>query len=124
MPEYDAVYRSEDGEKTFPLATGYISTTAVFFEREGVLARIEARGCVAFLNGSGELLAELAVPGESEGRRVYEEVLCGVKEGKLLLRFPIVQWIDNYPNCDGEHDRWDSRTVGYHTLEFDPAAVI
>lgn len=40
-------------------------------------------------------------------------------EGKTItISFAIVEWIDNYPNCDGEHDRWDSRTVGYHDLVF------
>ena len=120
MPEYDKIYRSRGGEQAFQLATGYISTTVLFFEREEILARIQADGHVAFLNPDGGLLAEFRAPRETEGRGVYEQVLCSVKDGKLQLRFPVVQWIDNYPNCDGEHDRWDSRIVGYHTVEFDP----
>lgn len=123
MPEYDKIYRGGESEQSFQLATGYISTTTVFFENEGILARIKAEGSVTLLNSAGELLAEFRAPRETEGRGVYEQVLCSVKDRKLLLRFPVVQWIDNYPNCDGEHDRWDSRIVGYYTVEFDPDGI-
>jgi hypothetical protein len=119
MEKFDKVYDSAVGAQTFQLANGHISTTAVYFEKEQLLAKIEATGSVSFFDCEGKLLQSATVPQEKEGKEVYTEVACAVESGAVLLKFPIVQWIDNYPHCDGEHDRWDARTVGYHVVCFD-----
>lgn len=120
MEKYDQLFDSAaGGEKTFQLANGYISTTTVCFEKEQLLVKIEAKGSISFFDCEGKLLKSVTVPQEKEGKEVYTEVVCTVESGAVLLKFPIVQWIDNYPHCDGEHDRWDSRTVGYHVVRFD-----
>jgi len=124
MNKYDHRYNSADsaGFKTFQLASGYVSTTRILFEAEALLAVIEAKGVVEFFDCSDRSIAVFDIPAQTGGREVYETVSCGKVENTLVLKFPIVEWIDNYPNCDGEHDRWDSRIIGHHTLIFDPAA--
>lgn len=122
MPTYDKIFKSEEyKEKKYQLASGYISTTTVFFEAERIGVTIEAKGGVVFFDGEGTELAAVKMPVQSGGREVYEDVVCSTSDGSLVLRFPIVKWIDNYPHCDGEHDRWDSEIIGWHTLVFDPA---
>lgn len=120
MKEYNKVYNSskETEFKEFQLASGYISTTEIYFEAEELIAEIEASGKVSISDTEGKLLANLCVEQQAGGREVYETVLCGVSEGVLVLKFPVVEWIDNYPHCDGEHDRWDSRVIGYNLLEY------
>lgn len=114
----DFVFNSEK-ESTYQLASGYISKTTVHFEKENVLAEIQAKGCAEFFDADGVLIAAGSVSAEEDGRGVYEEVTCRV-DGKLLkLSFPICQWIDNYPHCDGEYDRWDKKILGFHTLTLD-----
>ncbi len=62
---------------------------AVFWDREGKeLCRVEAQA------------------------REYKEVRLLWKQGAVSLQFGRVEWIDNYPHCDGDHDRWDQR---WHT---------
>ncbi len=119
----DIVFDSEKetGEKLFQLASGYISETTILFEKENVAAVIQAKGSVEFFNMKDELIAGGEVPPVESGKEVYVEVCCQVKENLLILKFPIYQWIDNYPNCDGEHDRWDTKIVGFHTLTLDLA---
>ena len=46
---------------------------------------------------------------EEEQERDYREVRLRWKGGFISLQFGEVEYIDNYPNCDGEHDRWDER---------------
>ena len=115
------IYNSDThpAKKEFRLASGYISTTRIRFEKEGILAVIQAEGSVEFFDAGDNLLASAAVSGQEGGRRLYEDVCCSVVGGAIVLDFPIYEWIDNYPHCDGEHDRWDRRTIGYHTLRFD-----
>lgn len=102
----------------FQIASGYISETVILFEQEKVIARVQAKGQVTFCDLNGAVLASGEVPASTGGREVYQELSCQIVDSKILLLFPIYQWIDNYPNCDGEHDRWDTKRVGDHTLTF------
>ena len=79
---------------------------------------MQAKGQAAFYDLEGRLLASGEVP-SAGGREVYEELCCQVEKEKLTLLFPIYRWIDHYPNCDGENDRWESRRVGDHSIIFD-----
>ncbi len=107
-------------EATFPLANGYISETNICFEKEGVTALITAEGAVTF-HRDEQPMTTAQLPSVDSGKQVYDQVLCRVENNRIHLRFPIYQWVDHYPNCDGEHDRWSTKTVGYHTLTFDCA---
>ncbi len=120
MKDYDKIFNSEEntGFKSFQLATGYISCTTILFEKEKIVAKIEAKGHIEFFDCEDILLASFDIPAQTGGKETYNEVLCGAEDNTVLLKFPIVEWIDNYPNCDGEHDRWDAETIGYCTLKF------
>ncbi len=120
MKDYDIIFNSEDdiGYKSFQLATGYISSTKILFEKEKIVAKIEAKGHIDFFDFEDILLASFEIPAQTGGKETYNEVMCGAEENTVILKFPIVEWIDNYPNCDGEHDRWDTVTIGYNTLKF------
>ncbi|MBQ9860460.1 MAG: hypothetical protein IJO76_07300 [Clostridia bacterium] len=117
----DVRFDSEkDNEKGyFQIASGYISETVIFFEKENVFAVVHAKGHVAFYDANDTLLAEGDVPAEDDGKEVYTQLRCRVEENTIMLCFPICRWIDNYPHCDGEHDRWDCEIVGCHPLTFD-----
>jgi len=117
----DITFNSEkDNNKGyFQIASGYISETNILFEKENIVAVVQATGQVEFLNSEDLVLASGQVSPVDEGKGVYEEICCKVEDNLITLEFPIYEWIDNYPNCDGEHDRWDTRKVGSHTLKFD-----
>ncbi len=121
MRSIDIIFNSQKdvNGKNFQIASGHISDTAVFFENENILAIINAKGSAEFYGADDSLLAKGEVSKNDGGREVYEEVFCRVNGNEITLKFPIYEWIDNYPNCDGEHDRWDTRKIGEHTLEFD-----
>lgn len=121
MREYDKIFNSTESNefKEFQLASGYISTTVIYFEIENIIAKIEAEGKVEFLDAEDNVLAAADVAEQTGGKEKYTDIMCGVEDNLIILKFPIVEWIDNYPNCDGEHDRWDSRTIGYNELSFD-----
>lgn len=120
MLEYDKLFNSiNDKQKKYPLANGYISQTTIFFEKEKIIAKIEAKGYIEFLNEENKQLLSINIPAQTGGKEIYDEVLCHVDGNEVILTFFIVKWIDNYPHCDGEHDRWDSVVIGYHTVKYD-----
>lgn len=113
----DIIFNSEvDINKSFHLASGYISETTILFEKENVVALINADGRVEFYNMQDELLIADKLPAVEGGKEVYDEVSCQVGNDSITLKFPIYEWIDNYPHCDGEYDRWDTRKIGDKTL--------
>ena len=114
----DITFDSEKitGSQKYQLASGYISQTSILFEKEGVIAVIQANGSVEFFDRNDSRIAAGNAPAIDDGRGVYEDVFCAVNNGAICLEFPVYKWIDNYPNCDGEHDRWDTVIIGRHTL--------
>ncbi len=120
MEKYDKLFDSKktEGFEKFQLATGYISSTVIYFEEEKIFAKIEAKGTVEFFDPEDNLLQSITLPSQTGGREVYDEVDCAVQDSTVILRVPIVEWIDNYPHCDGEHDRWDRKVIDYHTVSF------
>lgn len=121
MPgKIDFTFHSEtDGKKTWQLASGYIFETRILFAREQITAVVQAKGSVEFFDGEGGLVAAGSVSAMEDGREVYEDICCQVEDGCIVLQFPTYKWIDNYPNCDGEYDRWDKIVTGWRTLKLE-----
>ncbi|MBQ2253094.1 MAG: hypothetical protein II328_03830 [Clostridia bacterium] len=102
------------------LACGYISLNEITFVKENIVVSIEAcTGEVVFNNlDSGKLLSVKAkMP--SSGDEKYSEIKCIVQDGQIKLGFPQYTYKDNYPNCDGEHDRWTKTILDFHFLCYD-----
>lgn len=116
----DFVFDSDkDNGKNFQLANGYISETSILFEKEKFVSVIYAQGKIEFYNTDNAIVATAELPEVDSGKGVYDAVMCTVN-GKLLeFSFPIYEWIDTYPNCDGEHDRWITREIGRDVIAFD-----
>lgn len=121
MMKCDKIFNSEKikGFEGFQLASGYISSTSVLFEKENIYVKIEAKGLVEFFDSEDRLIKSVSLPAQTGGREVYDEAECAVDGSSIIIKFPIVEWVDNYPHCDGEQDRWDKRIIAYHTLSFD-----
>ena len=105
--------RLESGYIRFGIACGYDFTTEVHFIHENILAVITAAGEVAFYDSDNQLLEKTTVAPDGDGRGCYQDVCCKAEQGKILVQFPIYSWVDHYPDCDGESDRWSARIIDY-----------
>lgn len=122
MRKVDFTFNSEKENGThYQLASGYISETVILFEKENVICLIDAKGTVEFYDDSDCSLASANLPKIESGKGVYQDITCFADTNSIKLQFPIYKWIDNYPNCDGEHDRWDTVIIGQNTIEFNLA---
>lgn len=102
------------------LACGYISMNEITFLREKCMVTLEAKtGEVAFYDREGRQLLTTAVELPACGDEKYSEVRCQVEGDVIRLGFPQYRFKDNYPNCDGEHDRWTKYISGYTYLRYD-----
>ena len=95
------------------IAHGCISTTDIIFVNEGIRVRVTAEGYVDFYDNDDKLLASAYDPANDGGPGHYECISCEVNGDKIILNFPLYEWEDNYPHCDGEFDRWDCHLIGY-----------
>ena len=80
----------------------------VYFERENILLHASADGCAIFFDTDGNELFRDQADGK---QRRFSKIYCCVRENKIIVNFPIIKWVDNYPHCDGEYDRWDEIIV-------------
>lgn len=119
--EYVIEFNSERDtkDKYYHLACGFISETTIVFKHENVKAVIHAKGDVKFFDMNDNLIAAGKAPSVVFGRGLYEDISCQVKDNRIELLFPIYDWVDYYPNCDGEYDRWGTDIVGHHTFALD-----
>lgn len=106
------------GEMVF-LACGYVSLNSILFAKENITVTLEAKtGEISFSSpDSPTVTAKVAVP--LSGDEKFSEVQCSVEGALIKLGFPQYSYIDHYPNCDGEHDRWTKTVSGYTFLCYD-----
>ena len=121
-PKFDKTYITSQAAEpeNCHLACGFITRTDILFKEENIAAVIECTGEIEFRRPDDmrNTIAAVTVPKQEGGREIYMDVTCSVEDGQIVLKMPIYSWIDHYPNCDGESDRWDAETIGYHTVRF------
>lgn len=116
--------KTDSGYKTISaLYYNAIDPTTVVFEEEGVSAFVNSLGHIEFSDASGVLgfidhpAAESPDMYAHSGQYGTVEYAADGKE--IRFRFPVYEWDDYYPHCDGESDRWNRRTVRHFFVVFD-----
>lgn len=77
---------------------------------------ITDRGAARFYDNQEHLLAELG-----ETQNVFKEFKLEWKPDKILVYFGHIEEVDNYPNCDGESDRWSTSWEKEYEIVFNTA---
>lgn len=103
----------EDGYIQFNISYNSLVHTEIAFVHEGILMTIKENVRIELFDREQKLVASLDVAPEINGRGRYFDISCKVEEGKIWFRFPYYRWVDNYPHCDGENDRWDAYVEGF-----------
>lgn len=111
--------KSNKGEMV-GLASGYVSLSSISFVNENITVSIEAKtGEVEFYDSKSNKLLSAKVQTPVSGDEKFSEVQCGVEGEQIKLGFPQYTYKDNYPNCDGESDRWTKTVSGFTFLCYD-----
>ena len=110
---YDHIITSSEDlkEARFHLSCGYYDTTSFFFEKANFSVTIHCRGIFTFQRGGAEPVTVRAKP-MTDGRGCYMDVFITTTDDGAIFRLPDYIWYDNYPDCDGESDRWDTKIIG------------
>ncbi len=74
---------------------------------KGYIIEITNKGAVRFCDVDNTLIAEL-----NGADTEFKEFNFEWFEDKLRVCFGQTETVDNYPNCDGEYDRWSTTWVG------------
>lgn len=81
---------------------------------KGYSAVVSREGAVTFYDAEGNRIADI-----DAGDRAYEEVRFAFLENAVSLEFGRMITIDNYPDCDGEYDRWDEKWKAERIVKLD-----
>ena len=82
----------------------------------GYEIQVSNKGGAAFYDDAQTLLA--SVP---EQERSFRAVILCWQQDTLTLQFGETVTVDNYPNCDGESDRWSEQWVSRYEITFSTA---
>ncbi len=94
-------------DKSFHLACGYYDTTSFLFEKANFAVVIHCKGSFTFYTVDGTQLETIKGKRVASGKECYEDILITTTDDGVHFKLPSYRWIDHYPNCDGESDRWD-----------------
>ncbi len=115
---FDSV-KSNQGE-IVSLACGYISLNRILLINEKITVNIEAKtGEIEFYDLDDNKLLSAKIQPPTLGDEKFSEVECRVEGDQIKLGFPQYTYKDNYPNCDGESDRWTKTVSGFNYLCYD-----
>ena len=102
------------------LASGYVSRNQIVFINEKITVNIEAKtGEIEFCDSESNKLLSAKVQTPALGDEKFSDVECRVEGEIIKLGFPQYTYKDNYPNCDGESDRWTKTIAGFRYLCYD-----
>lgn len=109
---YDCVFDSEElrwgsWEEKLEFDRESKPQVSILFQKESVVLHADCHGGAVFHDVSGNLLHE----GKADAEAFFSSVYVGVRDGEISVRFPVTKWVDHYPHCDGEHDRWSEIIV-------------
>lgn len=112
--KYDHIIQTLENpaQQRFHLSCGFYETTSFFFEPINLSVEIHCKGEFVFRTAEGEVLEKVQAQPMDSGRECYMDVLITSTEQEILFQLPEYAWIDHYPNCDGESDRWDAKIIG------------
>ncbi len=111
------VYMTNSGVKALPGFYGHIEDTEIFFENEKLYVTVLKTGEITFESELHAKLAEAVMTPDTKNG-MHDSAYCKAASGKIYLYFSIVDYVDNYPHCDGEHDRWSEVCTGYDCLVY------
>ncbi len=85
-----------------------------------VLRSSSFAGCSVIVSNAGEAVfydaAEREIARAEAGADSYKKVILHWQQDALSLEFGHVETVDNYPNCDGESDRWSTEWIVQRTV--------
>jgi len=120
--EHKVIFDSTNfpGGKVIGLASGYLSLSQIIFVNEGITVTVEAKtGEVEFFDAESNKLLAVKAALPADGDEKFSELKCVADGGVIKLGFPEYTYKDNYPNCDGESDRWTKVISGYRFMSYD-----
>lgn len=105
-------------EYLFPNLYGHVEDTEMYFINEKVYLTAKAEGIITFEDEARCELARIEIkPTTKNG--MHDNIYCRCDDRRIKVWFPIVDYIDNYPDCDGEYDRWTVKYLAYDCVLFD-----
>lgn len=112
---YDYIYHSSDlaCEVEVELDIDNLVPVNVWFEKENITLTADASGNAVFTDANGNEISKDKAQGKN---RYFRMLYVSVKNGRIMVRFPVTETVDHYPNCDGEYDRYSVRIVDNITI--------
>ncbi len=108
------------GLYTLPNFYGHVEDTELFFPNEKIYMVVTKEGDIVFEDENRNELVGIVVTPDTKNN-MHHDVYCKAEDEKIKVWLPIVEYIDNYPHCDGEYDRWDVNYIAYDYVVFDIA---
>lgn len=113
--QYDRIFDSSSNSSGKSFEIEDKNSIVIFFEKEQIVLYVDTDGNAVFSTVDG---AELYKTKAEETDRRYLDFFCQVIDNTITVKFRTVKYIDHYPHCDGEHDRWSTIIVSESPVSY------
>lgn len=90
-------------ETTYAIQRETDTPMTIFFPQEQIVLQADAQGNAVFFHADGTEIRKEKLDGNG---RFFSRIVCRVNAQTIFAKFITSKWVDHYPHCDGEHDRW------------------
>ena len=106
---YDHIFDSSNHtyEVEFKIDRENDKPLTVLFEKENIVLVADSHGNATFMSTDNTIIKE----DKALSDRFFSRIYCVVNNNKISVRFPVIETIDHYPDCDGEYDRYSERII-------------
>ncbi|MBQ8000828.1 MAG: hypothetical protein IJ298_06350 [Ruminococcus sp.] len=85
-----------------------------------ILRKTSFEGCTIIVSNEGEVVIydtddSIALHTEKT-EKCFKEIRFIWEEDSIRVQFGHTHYVDHYPNCDGEHDRWSETWVSEYEV--------
>lgn len=113
--QYDRIFDSSSNASGKAFEIEDQNSITILFEKEQVILYADTDGNAVFSAVDG---VELYKTKAEETERRYLDFFCQVSGSTITVKFRTVKYIDHYPHCDGEHDRWSRIIVSESPVSY------
>ena len=124
---YHLTYDSAVSTTRLTLTAPYynaINPTKVCFTQEQICVSMDSLGHIEFFDVGERSLGSADFPVSEDPSKYahtaqYGNMECSADGCSVTVYLPIYYWLDSYPHCDGESDRWTRRIERWFRVVFD-----
>lgn len=106
--KYDYIYdtSTQNTEQEYELNREGDCLAKILLKEQNFALEINSQGKVVLYDIDGKVIDTKKIKSEKYPDKKFSDVIIKISNDKIQLNMLMKKYVDHYPHCDGEYDRW------------------